>query len=292
MERSMKKGFKFSCHPELDSGSIHSIEMDRFRVKPGMTWGGFTLAEVLITLGIIGVVAAIVMPSLIANYKKKVVINQLKTNYADITNGFKNIIADNGVDSLKDTEFFKLSMACGSDNTCDKSVYQQYMKKYFNVVETYYYVDQVADGVPTGTFTGAICNQWTGRGVMMYYYLNDNNTCYGVRQQSSKLANGTIMNWAFFDETTDAAWVAIDVNGKKPPNAWGRDVFHFIADNNGNLIPVASAKYAEIMAASGGDYNSNYWNPGGVSVCSKTSTGTGRGCSGRVYDEGWEINYW
>ena len=32
---------------------------------------GFTLAEVLITLGIIGVVAAMTMPSLINNYKDK-----------------------------------------------------------------------------------------------------------------------------------------------------------------------------------------------------------------------------
>lgn len=31
---------------------------------------GFTLAEVLVTLGIIGVVAALTMPALIANYKK------------------------------------------------------------------------------------------------------------------------------------------------------------------------------------------------------------------------------
>ncbi len=33
---------------------------------------GFTLAEVLITLGIIGVVAAITIPSLITNYQKTV----------------------------------------------------------------------------------------------------------------------------------------------------------------------------------------------------------------------------
>ncbi len=32
----------------------------------------FTLAEVLITLGIIGVVAALTLPSLITNYKVKV----------------------------------------------------------------------------------------------------------------------------------------------------------------------------------------------------------------------------
>ena len=38
---------------------------------------GFTLAEVLITLGIIGVVAALTLPSLITNYRKKQTVAQL-----------------------------------------------------------------------------------------------------------------------------------------------------------------------------------------------------------------------
>lgn len=39
---------------------------------------GFTLAEVLITLGIIGVVAAITIPGLITAYKKHVIASSLK----------------------------------------------------------------------------------------------------------------------------------------------------------------------------------------------------------------------
>lgn len=39
---------------------------------------GFTLAEVLVTLGIIGVVAALTMPALIANYKKSEYSARLK----------------------------------------------------------------------------------------------------------------------------------------------------------------------------------------------------------------------
>ncbi len=43
---------------------------------------GFTLAEVLITLGIIGVVAAMTIPTLISNYKDNVLKNQFKRSYA------------------------------------------------------------------------------------------------------------------------------------------------------------------------------------------------------------------
>ena len=38
----------------------------------------FTLAEVLITLGIIGVVAAMTMPSLIQNYKERETVSKVK----------------------------------------------------------------------------------------------------------------------------------------------------------------------------------------------------------------------
>ncbi len=59
------------CHPELVSGSDPSAQGARCRNKSGMTWG-FTLAEVLITLGIIGIVATVTMPALISDYRKKV----------------------------------------------------------------------------------------------------------------------------------------------------------------------------------------------------------------------------
>lgn len=47
---------------------------------------GFTLAEVLITLGIIGVVAALTMPMLIGNYQKKVTAEKLKKLYLNYEN--------------------------------------------------------------------------------------------------------------------------------------------------------------------------------------------------------------
>ena len=42
----------------------------------------FTLAEVLITLGIIGVVAALTIPNVVSNYKKKVVETRLAQLYS------------------------------------------------------------------------------------------------------------------------------------------------------------------------------------------------------------------
>ena len=57
---------------------------------------GFTLAEVLITLGIIGVVAAMTMPVLIANHKKNVTVTKLKRSYNILSNVFVRAQVDFG----------------------------------------------------------------------------------------------------------------------------------------------------------------------------------------------------
>jgi prepilin-type N-terminal cleavage/methylation domain-containing protein len=54
-----------------------------------MTKKAFTLAEVLITLGIIGVVAALTIPGLVASYQKKVTETKIKKFYSLIQQAVK-----------------------------------------------------------------------------------------------------------------------------------------------------------------------------------------------------------
>ena len=58
----------------------------------------FTLAEVIITLGIVGVIAAISIPMLITATQKKVAETKLKHFYAEINQAFRLSANDNGVD--------------------------------------------------------------------------------------------------------------------------------------------------------------------------------------------------
>ena len=73
---------------------------------------GFTLAEVLITLGIIGVVAALTMPVLIANYRKQQTVTQLKKVYSALQQSIQFSQANYGdIDSwdwsLGGSDFFE-----------------------------------------------------------------------------------------------------------------------------------------------------------------------------------------
>ncbi len=95
-----------NCYPELDSGADQCCELPvtpvRFRIKYGMTLNdipslprrslrsllamtccaAFTMAEILLSLTIIGVVAAITLPSLTGNINERTWNTQRKTLYA------------------------------------------------------------------------------------------------------------------------------------------------------------------------------------------------------------------
>src|SRR5574344_2249191 len=56
----------------------------------------FTLAEVLITLGIIGVFAALTIPTLINNYEKQATVTRLKKAYSVLNQAVSLSEAENG----------------------------------------------------------------------------------------------------------------------------------------------------------------------------------------------------
>ena len=87
----------------------------------------------LITLGIVGVVAAITLPELVKYNEKRIIENQFKSAVATLTEGFRRIMADEGVDDLSYTSFFE-KCAVDSYTTGDdwKNGCAPIKKKYFD----------------------------------------------------------------------------------------------------------------------------------------------------------------
>ena len=86
----------------------------------------FTLAEVLITLGIIGVVAALVFPSVITNYKKQQTVTKLKQTYSLLSQALTAAQAQYGDPLNWDIGYYK-----GQDSsTVDGDVVPNFLNKY------------------------------------------------------------------------------------------------------------------------------------------------------------------
>ena len=89
---------------------------------------GFTLAEVLITLAIIGVVAALAIPSIIANNRKKEFETGFAKAYRTVTQAIMLSQAENG-------ELTDWGWDTATDNTKKAAFAETYILPYFNVVK-------------------------------------------------------------------------------------------------------------------------------------------------------------
>ena len=103
---------------------------------------GFTLAEVLITLGVIGIVAALTLPALITKYKEKEASARLKKFYSTMQQAILLSENDNGP-----IEYWeKASMARDENGNFDQEAnnkiaeefFDQYLSKYINIVKRGY----------------------------------------------------------------------------------------------------------------------------------------------------------
>ena len=64
----------------------------------------FTLAEVLIVLGIIGVISAMTLPTLISNYQKQVLVNQLRKSHSLLSQAFERMMHEEKAVNFNETD--------------------------------------------------------------------------------------------------------------------------------------------------------------------------------------------
>lgn len=183
---------------------------------------GFTLAEVLITLGIIGIVAAMTMPVLINNYRATKLRTQFNKNYSLIAQVFKRMEAE-GVDTdpkdYKGDTFYKTFAKYLTNTTDCGGLSQGHMYR----PGCYSYKHSSTD--ETGS----------------YKYLTGNSPIF-----DGKFNNGQLLlpvgSLIFFDDSSAGegyvgTLIWVDINGyNSPPNRLGYDFFVFEVVN-GVLFP-------------------------------------------------------
>ena len=114
----------------------------------------FTLAEVFITLGVIGVVAALTIPTLIAKHQKQVFVNRVKQTYSIVSNAMISAVAEYGAPNTWDAfSIFDTSDPNYNQNHQEhmKNVATKYFKPYLKVIgegqEWFQYYMVLSNGV-------------------------------------------------------------------------------------------------------------------------------------------------
>ncbi len=219
----------------------------------------FTLAEVLITLVIIGIIAAVTVPVVMANHKKTETAAKLKKAYSMIVNAVRLSEIDHGV------------AAPEWKRDADISI-EDFIEEYFSKYLSYTKIDKDCTymGIDTENYLGPID---LPAGCI---YLND----------------GTIMSFIGWDPHSG---IYIDINGEKGPNEVGRDFFGFDfpdQDTIDLLGEVHGLKNIPSVAPLISGVNTIATKEEMIEDCAQPALSTDGpewACTGVIASDGWEI---
>ena len=215
---------------------------------------GFTLAEVLVTLGIIGVVSAMTVPALMQNHQRKTYVTQLHKVYNEMSQAFVQYQNDNNALNLKEA------------GLRDNNAVHSFIRNYFKVVQE--------------------CDTMDNCFASEYKSLTGNVlTTYDKNYKSFVLASGAAIRPMFADIAGGRIMnIGIDINGQKGPNVAGRDIFWFYVYNNGYIDDTNGAN-ADITAPLTNEYREKLFEENcekGIEI---------DGCFGKILNDNWEMTY-
>lgn len=231
---------------------------------------GFTLSEVLITLGIVGTIAALTIPSVVSNYKKKVYVAQLKKTYNQIYDATHAIINDEQASNYYATSA-GITQTSIAHNCKTGPCYL--LNNYFNVAKA----GCVADNGNEKQSKQNVC------------YAKDYKSLSGASLNTTlsgyciQTTNGVTICMAH-NPTNQVTCVVIDVNGTDEPNMAGRDVFSMDIKSDGSVSDYASG--SNDVSAQGQDPE----NCGKISAYEGVYSAAS-GCLNKIITDGWRMTY-
>lgn len=230
---------------------------------------GFTLAEILITLSIIGVVSALTAPSLVGSYQKSKVGPSLKKFMNTIETANQNILMN------------KMS------NTLSGAIGSSYAWVYFEELQKQVkgrFVGGGIENIDSNAKTPTSYNGTSGIPTPTFVFqFNDGTSLSGT--SNGPVPTPLVPSAAYRGAFTGNLFY-YDINGfQNEPNRIGRDIFAFIIDNSGSVIPYGARISKEV-------YNVPYWDENTDGCPTKSNTVTsGLTCAGSIIDNDSKVIY-
>ena len=213
---------------------------------------GFTLAEVLITLVIIGIIAAMTIPSLMNKTNEQELVVATKKAYSVLNQAYQRVMAENGE---------IIPSALGSNTQEATTTFGEMFAKQLNT-QKICGTSRNGDCFADGQYKLLSGSPSTNLNIESNYKirLNDGMSVSLLTLNLFILAGSSEQLQKTFGE------MYVDVNGNKGPNTFGKDTFKFWITKYG-IVPVGAL----------GDYTSSL-------TCSRNDSGTG--CTAWVITKG------
>ena len=223
----------------------------------------FTLAEVLITLGIIGVVAVLTMPSVIEKHQKQLTVSRLKKAYTTLSQMLERTKVD------ENPPLYFLDGNDMNENT-SKQFFETYWLPYFNnplvatVDRTFYSSVQAYSRLDGNPYTFNVRTQLDTARML---FSTQDGMLYLVDGFGGWIDDSYVLGK--FKTSLD---VYCDINGKKPPNTFGKDIFIFVINYKQNIVRPR-------CGTSTVTYINNDCKKDGAGMC----------CAAKIMQDGWQI---
>lgn len=168
---------------------------------------GFSLAETLLTLAIIGVVAAMTIPILSNSYQDSQYKSAYKKAYSDAANIWQQMANNNEIDYCP----WKYDTTCGYAHFTE-------FKKYLTI----------SKDCPDDQVAGC----WDVNGEALNEVKQDGSGGYRPTRPDGGFAHGFVDNsgrsWIMPNAGYSGEYIMVDTNGFSKPNKFGKDRFYFI----------------------------------------------------------------
>lgn len=192
---------------------------------------GFTLAEVLITLGIIGVVAALTMPVLTEKVNNIIMVNKLKKMYSVMSQAMMFTAA-------KDGDYNSLSVS-NSDFNSLRNIYLTTLKPQFKITKECF--DTAGCWAKETKTLGNVYPYCYRQGIGIGYDIVVFNTSDGYNVIVDAYGYSTVddgrLGVKIPYKGSDVLVVYVDVNGYNNPNVIGKDTFLFVFTPEIGFVP-------------------------------------------------------
>ena len=270
---------------------------------------GFSLAEVLITLAVVGVIAALTIPTIVNEHKKKVWVNSMVVAMSDFENAMTAMIMKENTDTIFDTKAWRdlnevdLKYESESEqvNTFMYNVGKVLPLTSWGKPADYY---PLKKDVRVRNLNPTIKMDAVRASLADNYlmFASKKGPAYGLyiyaTPESYDSGGTTITEQDVINRGTDffqvAGQVVIDINGKQLPNTIGRDIFHFYLGQNGKLYPMGSKDHClrqNNNPTCGKHWSNTLTMPFGCPDDVRQAAIVVNTCAARIIEKGYKMDY-